>query len=174
MLMDIRCSTEVSIKIHLKFDDGSKKNRLVSKDDLIEISFNQNGLMKRVEGKVIKINAIDSDSRRWYLIVDGSGDFESEQYKIQVMNILDLDIIRKADSVRYIETTNDCTAIQGFRIVNGRLQYTLDGFNWKFVRTDPRYIMKGDPDCCDPGFGGYGEGYTDFHDNSFGIKDEQI
>lgn len=174
MLMNIKCSTEVSIKVHLKFDNCTEKEKVISTGDLIEVDFNQNGLLKHVEGKVLKICANGSDCKKWYLIVDGSGDFDSEQYRFSVMNILDVDIIRKADNIKYIETTTDGTAIQGLRMVRGRLQYTLDGFHWGFVRTDPRYIIKNEE-----GTGGcpphpHGPGYTEYEDDQFGIRDEEV
>lgn len=142
MLMDIKCSTVTSIEVHLKFDNNTTKDRIVSKGDLIEVEFNQNGLRKRVEGKVLKISAIGADPKSWYIIVDGSDEFDANQAKFSPMNILDLEIIRKADSIRYVETPTDCTGIMGLRAVKGRLQYTLDGFNWNEVRVDKRCIIK--------------------------------
>ena len=141
MLMNINCSTVTSIEVHLKFDDGSTKDRIISKGDLIEVEFNQNGLRRHVEGKVLKINTTNGDPKGWYIIVDASDDFDSSQAKFSPMNILDLEIIRKADAIKYIETPTDCTGIQGLRIVKGRLQYTIDGFNWNDLHVDKRNVI---------------------------------
>ena len=130
MLMNINCSTVISLQVDLKFDDNTTKNVIVSKGDLIEVEFNQNGLRRHIEGKVLKISCVGTDPKGWYLIVDSSDDFNSEQAKFSPMNILDIDIIRQADAVRYIETPNDCTGINGLRVIKGRLQYSTDGFNW--------------------------------------------
>ena len=134
MLMNIRCSAVTSIEVHLTFDNGTTKDRIVSKGDLIEVEFNQNGLRKHVEGRVLKINTTGTDPKNWYIIVDASDDFCSDQVRFSPMNILDLEIIRKADAIRYIETPTDCTGIAGMRIVKGELQYTLDGFNWNKLK----------------------------------------
>lgn len=144
MLMDIKCSAVTSIKVDLTFDDFAKstKTRVIGVGDLIEVEFNQNGLRKHVEGKVIKINAIGNDPKTWYIILDGSGDYASEQYKFSPMSILDVEILRKAESVRYIATPNDCTGIALIRVVDGRMQYSYDGFVWENVVIDKKNIIK--------------------------------
>lgn len=141
MLMNIKCSAVTSIQVFLKFDDESTKNVVVSKGDLIEVEFNQNGLRKHVEGKVLKICTNSGDPKGWYIIVDSSDDFESSQAKFSPMNILDIEIIQRADAVRYIETPSDCTGIRGLRVVKGRLQYTIDGFNWNELYIDKTNVL---------------------------------
>ena len=88
------------------------------------------------------IKAIGTDPRAWSLIVDGSGDFESDQVRFSPMSILDIEVIRKADDVRYIETTCDGTGIMGLRVVRGRLEYTRNGFNWEPIKIGHRHIIR--------------------------------
>jgi hypothetical protein len=136
MLMKIDCSAATSVELHLLFDDNTTKDCVVSKGDLIEVEYNHNGLRKHAEGKVIKISCNGTDTKAWYIIVDNSCDFDSVLSRILVDNILDIDIIKKYYANNYIETPADKTGINGLRIFKGRLQYTIDGFNWYFVNTN--------------------------------------
>lgn len=141
MLLDIKCSTVVSIKVNLTFEDNSKKERVISLGDIIDVEFNSNGLRREVEGKVIKIFTEGTDPKKWYIIVDSADDFESKQYRFSPVNILDLEVIRKEDATQYIYTTNDYTCIKGLRIVKGRIQYTQNGHDWYPTKMDPRDII---------------------------------
>ena len=96
MLMDIKCSAVTSIAVHLEFDDGHKKDRVIALGDLIEVEYNANGLRKKAEGKVINISTIGADPKQWYIILDGSDDFDSNKVRFSPMSILNVDIIRKA------------------------------------------------------------------------------
>lgn len=142
MLLNIKCSAVTSVAVHLEFDNNSSKDIVLSKGDLIDVEYNRNGLRKRIQGKVISINAVGTDPKGWTIIVDGSDDFSSEQVRFSPMNILDIELIRKANEIKFIETPNDASGIMGLRIVKGRLQYTSDGFNWDFVKTDKKFIIK--------------------------------
>ena len=64
--MNIKCSAMASIKVNLEFDDQSKKERVVSIGDLIDVEFNANGLRKRVDGKVLNISTVGTDPKGWY------------------------------------------------------------------------------------------------------------
>jgi hypothetical protein len=140
MLLDIKCSPITSIKVELKFDDNSEKVRVIGLNDLIEIEYNHNGLRKNIQGKVVKVSTLGADPKKWYIIVDGSDDFNSAEARISPMSILDCEIIRKADSVDYIESPKDITNIRGLRILNERLQYTQDGINWYYVNYGHRKV----------------------------------
>ena len=87
MLMDIKCSPVTSIKVELKFDDMSTKVCVLGVGDLVDIVYNANGLRKRIEGKVLKVSAVGTDPRAWYIIVDGSDDFDSDRVKFSPMSI---------------------------------------------------------------------------------------
>lgn len=142
MLMDIKCSAIASIKVNLTFDDGSKKERVVGTGDLISVEYNANGLRKRIEGKVIKVSAIGPDPKAWYIIVDGSDDFESEKAKFAPTSILDLEIIRKADTLDVVQTVIGVGGVPYIRIHKGRLQWSKDGFDWKPINVDRRDIIE--------------------------------
>lgn len=142
MLLDIKCSTVVSVKVNLAFDDGTTKERVIGLGDLIDVEFNCNGLRRRVEGRVIKIYTEGADPKKWYIIVDSADDFDSKQYRFSPMNILDLEVVQKRDATQYIYSTNDYTNIQGLRIVKGRIQYTQNGHDWYPVKLDPRDIIR--------------------------------
>lgn len=140
MLMDIKCSAVTSVAVHLTFDDNSIKDRTISVNDLISVEYNKNGLRRHIEGKVIHIQAIGTDPKSWTITVDGSNDFDSETARFSPMSILDIEIIRKADTIKYIETPMDNTGIVSLRVVNNRLQFSQDGINWNSVIVDRRNI----------------------------------
>jgi hypothetical protein len=142
MLMDIKCSMVPSIKVHLRFDDHSEKCALVSIGDLIWVQYNANGCRKTIEGKVIKVCAYGEDPKSWYIVVDGSDDFESQQAKFSPMSILDIEILRKAGTLDSVQTVSGDYAVPYLRIVKGRLQYSIDSFDWKPIRIDNRDIIE--------------------------------
>lgn len=142
MLMDIKCSTVTSIKVDLTFDDGSTKERVVGTNDLIEVEYNANGLRKRVEGKVLKVSATGTDPRSWYIIVDGSDDFDSDRVKFSPMSILDLEVIRKAETLEYVQTVVGEGGVPYLRINEGRLQWSKDGYDWHSINVDSRDIIE--------------------------------
>lgn len=141
MLMDIKCSMVPSINVDLKFDDGRDKNQTVGIGDLIDLLYNANGLRKHIVGIVIQINTPGCDPKNWSMIVDGSGDFESDIARLSPMSILNLDIIRKSGSTRVVSTPIDDTGIFAIRINRGRLQYTRDGRRWHYIKIDDTDII---------------------------------
>lgn len=142
MLMNIKCSAMTSIKVNLEFDDNSKKERKISIGDLIDVEFNANGLRKRVEGKVLSISAVGTDPKGWYIIVDGSDDFESKKVRFAPTSILDLEILRKADTVDVVQTPLGEEGVPYLRIVKGRLQYSKDGYRWYPIKFNRRDIIE--------------------------------
>lgn len=142
MLLNNTCSRITSIKVDLTFEDGRKKSEVISLFDIVDIIYNKNGCRREIEGKVIKISAEGEDPKKWYIIVDGSEDFETTQSRFSPANIIDITIIKKYDATQYIYSTNDCTNIQGLRIKKGRLQYTQDGKTWLPIFVDTRDIIK--------------------------------
>ena len=141
MLMNIKCSAVSSIAVQLAFDDGTSKKELIAIDDLIHVEFNKNGRRCCFQGVVIKIDTTGLDPKGWYIIVDGSGDFESSQTRICPMNILDIEMIRKANTAKSILSPLGPNRIESLRIVDGRLQYSQDGLNWYPICIDERDIQ---------------------------------
>ena len=135
MLLDIKCSVVSSIKVALRFDDGSKKEGILAIGDLVDIEYNSNGLRKRVYGRIINISAVGTDPNGWYLTVDGSDDFQSVTVRFSVMGIIDFTIIKKYDTTNVVETPVDKTAVQAIKVVDGFLYYTQDGIHWLKPRT---------------------------------------
>lgn len=148
MLLDIKCSVVSSIKVSLTFEDGTKKENIISLYDLIDVTFNQDGIRKEVTGRVVKINVDGCDPKRWYIIVDAADDFSSKQYRFSPMNILDLDIISKHDAEKYITSPADYTNVVALRVVKGRLQYSQDGITWHAIKQDARYIIYDEEGTC--------------------------
>lgn len=142
MLIKNTCSSITSIKVDLTFEDGNVKSNVISLNDFIDVEYNKNGLRKKITGKVIKISAEGTEPKNWYIIVDGSEDYECGQVKFSPANILDLTIINKYDATQYIYSTNDFMNIKGMRINHGRLQYTQDGVKWHNIFIDTRDIIK--------------------------------
>lgn len=143
MLQDIKCSTIVSFKIDLKYDDNrANKTVEVGVGDLVDVDFNLDGCRRLIQGKVIKIYAEGVDPKKWYMIVDSAEFCSSDTYKFSPMNILDITVIEKKDAIQYISTPNDYTNIRGLRIVQSQLQYTQDGQTWYPINIDPQYIIE--------------------------------
>lgn len=140
MLMNIKCTAVTSIAVHLEFDDQTSKDQVIHLNDFIEVEYNRNGCRKLFQGKVIKINAIGSDPKDWSILVDGSGDFESDQARICPMNILDLTVLVKDSDIKCVMTTNDRNSVEFLRVVKGRLQYSHDGIEWHKIIIDRRDI----------------------------------
>jgi hypothetical protein len=126
MLMDIKCNAVASVAVKLTFDDHTVKDRLISMDDLVDITYNSSGIRKHIIGKVISISVAGSDQRDWYIIVDGSDDFQSVTVRFSVMGIIDFTIIKKYDTTNVVETPVDKTAVQAIKVVDGFLYYTQD------------------------------------------------
>lgn len=148
MLLDIKCSVVSSIKVSLTFEDGTKKENIISLYDLIDVTFNQDGIRKEVTGRVVKINVDGCDPKRWYIIVDAADDFSSKQYRFSPMNILDLEIISKHDAEKYITSPADYTNVVAIRVVKGRLQYSQDGITWHSIKQDARDIIYDEEGTC--------------------------
>lgn len=166
MLMNIKCSAVASIAVDLEFDDGSVKHYVIATNDLVDIIYNHNGCRKRIQGKVVKINCIGNDPKSWSLIIDGSGDFESEQVRFSPMAILDMDILYKAEEINTIQTPKDYTGVPFLRIVHNKLQYSRDGVHWTYVSIDRNHVVIKDEE-------GTVEDTSDFFcDVVDGIKDE--
>lgn len=144
MLMDIKCSMVPSIKVDLTFDDKSKKNPTLSIGDLIDLIYNSNGLRKHIVGKIVQISTPGVDPKGWSIIVDGSDGFDSDVARLSPMSILDVDIIRKAGTAKYVSSPNDDTGISGIRINKGRLQFTKDGKHWNNIKIDDVDVISKD------------------------------
>ena len=142
MLMDIKCSAVSSVLVNLTFDDQHNKERLIAIGDLIDVEYNANGLRKHIIGKILKISTVGNDPKGWYIIVDGSDDFVGKQARFSPMSILDVDILRKGDTIELISTPIGEEGVPHLRIVKGRLQYSKDGYNWKSIVIDDRDVIE--------------------------------
>ena len=142
MLMDIKCAPVTSIRVKLSFDDNSCKDCIIAEGDIINAVYNGNGMRKIVEGKVLKVSAVGTDPKTWYIIVDGSDDFGAAQAKFSPMSILDIEVIRKADTVESVKTVLGEGGVPYLRVVANRLQWSKDGSNWNFFCVDSRDIIE--------------------------------
>lgn len=142
MTLDCKVDVIQSLRIHLLFDDESTKDSIVSVNDLIDVVWNGNGARKHMIGRVAVISANGSDPHSWYMIVDGADDFESRRERFSPTQILDLEVIRHAYDEDLIRTVRGENACPFLRVVKGRLQYSVDGFNWKFIQIDDQDIIE--------------------------------
>ena len=152
MLMDIQCSSEPQIEIRLRFDNQKSKKVIVGKGDLVDVDYNKNGVRRRIEGIVTKISTNGTEARGWCIIIDGSGDFSSEIARISPTNILDIDIIRKANDSVGINSPKGKSEIMSLRVKGSRLQYSQNGYDWFPIVIDrENVIVHGRDGDIDPG-----------------------
>lgn len=143
MLMDIKCSAVASVAVKLTFDDHTVKDRLISMDDLVDITYNSSGIIKHIIGKVISISVAGSDQRDWYIIVDGSDDFQAVKSRIGVLSILDCEIIFKASTTERVRTPLGDHGMPYIRIMNGVIQYSQDGgMTWRGVKIHDKDVIE--------------------------------
>lgn len=130
--MSTNLSVTQNLKIDLTFDNNQTKSREISQGDLIRVEYNDHGIRKTVEGEVVKIGTNASQNTcAWYLIVDGSVDFEGHRVRINPNNILDLDIIQKKNQMFAVSSPKDSTHIDQVRIYDGVFQISIDGgYSW--------------------------------------------
>lgn len=143
MLQDIKCSTIISFKIDLSYDDNrADKSVIIGVGDLVDVDFNYNGCRKQIQGRVLKLYAEGSDPKKWYILIDSADIYCSDTYKFSPMNIIDITIIKKASELKFISSPADFSNIRGMRIVKGQLQYTQDGSEWLPIMVYPEDIIE--------------------------------
>ena len=74
----------------------------------------------------------------WYMIVDGSTNGISRIEKIYTSNIIDIEVMRKANQTATIGSPMDSSRIVSMRLVGDILQVTQDGTNWISVVKVPQ------------------------------------
>lgn len=142
MTLDCKVDVIQSLFIHLLFDDHSVKDNLVAVDDLIDVVWNGNGARKHMIGRVAAISAVGSDPNSWYMIVDGADDFKSMRERFSPISILDLEILRRSCDEELIRTEKGEHSCPFIRVLKGRMQYSRDGINWKYIQIDDRDIIE--------------------------------
>lgn len=142
MLLDIKCKAISSVRVILTFDDGSAKDNVISLGDLIDVTYNGNGLIKHIIGRVSCISTAGADPKNWYIIVDGSDDFAKNGARFSPMSILDLEIIRKSSQDTVVKTPIGMNACPYIRIVKGRLEFSIDGYEWHRILIDDEDIIE--------------------------------
>ena len=144
MLLDIKCKAISSIRVHLVFDDETTKDDIICIGDLIDVTYNGNGMRKHIIGRVSNISTVGADPNNWYIIVDGSDDFARNGARFSPMAILDLEIIRKADQQILVKSPIGMFGVPWLRINKGRLQYSRDGFEWHYIVIDDENVIEDD------------------------------
>ena len=144
MLLDIKCKAISSVRVHLVFDDETCKDNVISIGDLIDVTYNGNGLRKHIIGMVSNISTVGADPKNWYIIVDGSDDFARNGARFSPMSILDLEIIRKADQQVIVKSPIGMYGCPFIRISKGRMQYSYDGFEWHYIVIDDENVIEDD------------------------------
>lgn len=134
MLLKNTCEIIKSLNIKLVFDDESVKNRTIEVGDLVDITFNKDGMRRSIEGTVKKIEDESCPKKtHWYIIVDGSTSNIARIEKIYTEKILDVEVTRKANQTSSIGSPMDSTRIVSMRLVGGILQVSQDGIRWTSV-----------------------------------------
>lgn len=146
-----------TVMIDLSFDSGIKKNFAVEVRDVINVTYNNNGLATTIQGKVISINAASTaysytahgvanvdttyctNKNGPYLVIDGSDTYAGKTATVYLGTILDCDMISKW-SDNYVVTTPPADAtssvdsIDMIRVHESNVEYTINnGESWNLV-----------------------------------------
>ena len=146
MLLKNECKQISSVKVKLTFDDGTVKVRLIAIDNLVDVVYNANGMRKHIIGRVSAVSTVGPDPADWYIIIDGSDDFASDRVRFSPATILDCEIVRKGSMEAYIKSPLGDENVPYLRLMKGRLQYSVDGMNWKPVKINEEDIIPIDGD----------------------------
>lgn len=133
MLLDIKYDVINSLLIKLRFDDNSVKEARVSIGDVVNCSYNKNGMRKTIEGVVKRIATENNPCNcpKWYMYVDSSKTGFAAVEKIEVDKILDIDVLRKGAGLMVIHTPGNRMMVSDFRINGNYLQCSPDyGKHW--------------------------------------------
>lgn len=149
MLMNINCSAVISVALHLTFDDDTVKDRVIGVGDIVDITYNDAGMRKNVEGKVLKVSCSTEKPTGWYIIIDGSNTMAMNAVKLCPMNILDCEIIYKSSDVKSVGTPITEGTVAMIRVINNELQFSPDTYNWYPINIDYSNI-KNIPEVTDP------------------------
>lgn len=142
MLLNIRCQALSQVKVHMDFEGGFHKTRVISLGDLVDATYNGNGIVKEIIGRVSAISTVGTDPNNWYIIVDGSDDFATRNARFSPMTLLDIEIIRKADQDMYVRTPLGETGVPYIREMKGRFQISKDGYRWFNIKIDDEDIIE--------------------------------
>ena len=133
MVLDIRYDIINSLVIKIRFDDNSVKEEVVSVGDVVNCSYNKNGMRKTVEGTVKQIVADTNPcgKQRWYMYIDSSTAGSASLDKIEIDKILDIDVLRKGAGLITIHTPGNRMKVTDFRMNGAFLQVSSDyGKHW--------------------------------------------
>lgn len=147
-VMKIGCEVEQQLVITLEFEDGNIKSSNIGKGDYVSIAYNKNGLRTVINGIVTTIYANPYNARGistpcncngtkndWYLIV--SDDETGAVAKININNILDIDVLKQNKFGCNVMTPNNSTRVTHIRIFENVLQVSPDqGATWYNVGSD--------------------------------------
>ena len=133
MLLNIKYDVINSLVIKLRFDDNSVKEEVISVGDVVNCSYNKNGMRKTVEGTVKQIVADTNPcgKQRWYMYIDASSCGNAVLEKVEVEKILDIDVLRKGAGLLSIHTPGNRMKVTDFRMSGDYLQVSSDyGKHW--------------------------------------------
>ena len=142
MLLNIKCKAISSVRVVLEFDDGSVKDELIAIGDLIDVKYNGNGMRKHIIGRVTTISTVGADPKNWYIIVDGSDDFAKNGARFSPASILDVEVLRKDAQDTQVKTPIGQYSCPYLRVVKGRLEYSIDGYEWHRIRINNEDIIE--------------------------------
>lgn len=144
MLMDVQCSATTQVTVNLRYDDNRNETYTIGKGDIVEISYNRNGLRSTIEGKVVRVSCVGTDPKGWFIMIDGSNDFESEKVRICPTSILACEIIQSASEIKYIATPRGRkSTIAALRVIKGRLEYSQNGYEWSPILINASNVVYG-------------------------------
>lgn len=158
MLIQLSYDVEKSLTITL-YNELFTKKFTVSENDIIEVSYNKNGLVKTVKGKVTKVYTDGSHkhpqhvnycgeykNEGCYIVVDSSVVQGSDVVKIDVDMILDMDMIQKYSEGENITSPMGEGHVTNFRVVENELQVSTNyGNTWRVVGQLGEEVISGYP-----------------------------
>lgn len=134
-----------SLKIVLAFEDASVKTITLEVGDTVTVVYNKNGVRTTVEGVVTRIYSSTSTGTCsctcgdvWNIALDGSKYGYESALRIGEDKILDLDMVKKANSNTAITSPTGDYNVTDFRLYGNILQLSVDnGVTWLAVATLP-------------------------------------
>lgn len=166
MLLRKSYGVEQTIVGQLSFDDGTVKEYRLSEGDFVTIKWNHAGSVDKITGKISRIEAgthythsinpnhlhqcdlVDTcDKRFWYIIVDASNYNDSSMKKIEIDKILDVEVLKRDESISAVTSPSGPGNITDMRINGNYLELSMDHQKtWFFLCKIPQTAIEVEPE----------------------------
>ena len=135
----VSVEAEQTLVISIEYSDGMLKTRTVGTGDYISVAFNKNGMRRCVNGTVTYIKADVYNPKvtknDWYIVVANDEDSGlAGTVRISVVNIIDIEVLRKKNFTANVTTPNNCSRVTTIRVKANVLQVSCNnGRTWMNV-----------------------------------------